>query len=77
MEQQDVIRVIDLKKQYENEGVISPVLHGLHFGVHKGEFIAIMGPSGSGKSTMLHLIGLLDDITKGSLKVKEQDAKKM
>jgi putative ABC transport system ATP-binding protein len=73
MDQQDVIRVIDLKKQYENEDVVSPVLHGLNFGVRKGEFLAIMGPSGSGKSTLMHILGFLDTLTSGSYLVEGRD----
>ena len=61
----DVIQVIDLKKQYENEGVVTPVLYGLNFTIKKGEFVAIMGPSGSGKSTLMHILGFLDSLTSG------------
>jgi len=62
----DVIQVIDLKKQYENEGVVTPVLHGLSFSIPKGQFVAIMGPSGSGKSTLMHILGFLDTLTSGT-----------
>ena len=69
----DVIQVIDLKKQYENDGVITPVLHGLNFSIKKGEFVAIMGPSGSGKSTLMHILGFLDNITSGKYIFDGQD----
>ncbi|MBU2542054.1 ABC transporter ATP-binding protein [Patescibacteria group bacterium] len=60
-----LIRVEKLKKQFENEEVITKVLHGLDFEIKKGEFIAIMGPSGSGKSTLMHILGFLDKLTTG------------
>lgn len=69
----DVIKVIDLKKQYENEGVVTPVLHGINFTISKGEFVAIMGPSGSGKSTLMHILGFLDTLTSGKYEFEGED----
>lgn len=69
----DVIRITDLKKQYENDGVVTPVLHGLNFTVKKGEFVAIMGPSGSGKSTLMHILGFLDTLTSGTYVFEGED----
>ena len=37
--------------------------------IRQGEFIAIMGPSGSGKTTLLDILGCLDRISAGKLKV--------
>lgn len=61
----DVINIVDLKKSYENEGVKTPVLHGVSFTIPKGQFVAIMGPSGSGKSTLMHILGFLDTLSSG------------
>ena len=61
----ELIKVVDLKKQYENDGVVTPVLHGLNFSIESGEFVAIMGPSGSGKSTLMQILGFLDKLTSG------------
>lgn len=60
-----LIEVRDLKKDYKNEDVITPVLHGVSFGIKAGEFVSIMGPSGSGKSTLMHILGFLDRPTSG------------
>ncbi|KKT14324.1 MAG: ABC transporter related protein [Parcubacteria group bacterium GW2011_GWA1_43_27] len=60
-----LFKVQDLKKQYANDDVITPVLHGLSFSIAAGEFVSIMGPSGSGKSTLMHILGFLDHLTEG------------
>ncbi len=61
-----IIRVDSLTKTYENDGVHTPVLHGLSFNVPEGQFLSIMGPSGSGKSTLMHILGFLDVLSEGT-----------
>jgi putative ABC transport system ATP-binding protein len=41
--------------------------------IRQGEFVAIMGPSGSGKTTLLDILGCLDRVSSGKLKVLGQD----
>ncbi len=60
-----LIQVQNLCKTYENEGVKTPAVCGVSFGIEKGEFVSIMGPSGSGKSTLMQLLGFLDKPTEG------------
>ena len=60
-----IIKIKDLCKTYDNEGVQTQAVCGVSFDVEKGEFIAIMGPSGSGKSTLMQILGFLDRPTNG------------
>ncbi len=60
-----LIWVRDLEKTYMTGDVATPVLRGVSFDIHRGEFVAIVGPSGSGKSTLLHILGFLDRPTVG------------
>jgi lipoprotein-releasing system ATP-binding protein len=50
-----------------------PVLRGLDLSVEKGEMVAVVGASGVGKSTLLHVLGGLDAIDAGSVRIGEQD----
>ena len=59
----------DLKKSYGEGGSYSQVLKGIDLEVAKGEMCVIQGTSGSGKSTLLNLIGGLDRMDSGSVKV--------
>ncbi len=68
-----LIKIVDLKKDYASEGVVTPVLRGLNFEIQRGEFVAIMGPSGSGKSTLMHILGFLDTLTTGQYFFDGQD----
>lgn len=70
---QTLIKLIDLKKQFENDGVITQVLYGINFEIQEGEFISIMGPSGSGKSTLMNIMGFLDRPSSGQYLFKNQD----
>jgi len=72
-----LISVKNLKKEFRNGEVITSVLHGLSFGIEKGEFVSIMGPSGSGKSTLMHILGLLDRLSSGIYELDGKDTTKM
>ena len=69
--EQEALFLQDIRKTYY-AGTEVPVLKGVDFEVHKGEFIGIMGSSGSGKSTLLNILGLLDKPTSGVYRLDGQ-----
>ena len=68
-----VIACRDLHKIYFQGEVEVPVLLGVDLDVAAGERVAIVGASGSGKSTLLHLLGGLDEATRGEIRILGQD----
>ena len=60
-----MIKLIHVKKDYTEGGVITNALKDINLEVKDGEFVAIMGASGSGKSALLHILGGMDKLTSG------------
>lgn len=77
MAKQPIVRVEDLKKAYENDGVKTPVLHGVSFEIPEGQLVSIMGPSGSGKSTLMHILGFLDVLSEGKYFFEGKDVSQL
>jgi lipoprotein-releasing system ATP-binding protein len=67
------LTVTDLRKSYHVGHMHLPVLRGLSLEVHAGEMVAVVGASGVGKSTLLHLIGGLDRIDGGGIRIGDVD----
>lgn len=56
-------------KSYKTGETVFNALNGVNFNIEKGEFVVILGPSGAGKTTLLNMLGGMDSITSGSLKI--------
>jgi putative ABC transport system ATP-binding protein len=73
----DILRVVELVKNYYLESITVRALCGVTLSVKEGDFVALMGPSGSGKSTLLNLLGCLDRPTNGQYFLGDEDVSQM
>jgi ABC-type lipoprotein export system ATPase subunit len=73
-----MISLSNINKEYKlDHDVIFHALKNITLTIKEGEFVAIVGPSGSGKSTLMHIIGLLDKPSSGSISFDEQQISKV
>ena len=71
-----LIETVNLNKTYKHLNGNITLFNNLNLKVKKGDLVALVGPSGSGKSSLLHLLALLDEPTKGDIKINEVFTKK-
>ena len=68
-----LIEAKSVDKSYAVGTIGLPVLRQLDLVVEPGEMIAVVGASGVGKSTLLHVLGGLDAIDGGSVRIGDVD----
>ena len=71
-----LIETVNLKKTYQHFNGNITLFNNLNLKIMQGDLVALVGPSGSGKSSLLHLLALLDEPTKGDIKINEVFTKK-
>ena len=62
-----LLKAESLYKSYKNGKISLDVLKGVDLEIKKGEIVCIIGPSGAGKSTLIHILGGLDEPSKGKV----------
>ena len=67
----------DVKKIYTTGEKKYCALGGINLSINKGELVCILGPSGAGKSTLLNLLGGMDTVTSGTIKVGNEIISKL
>lgn len=67
-----MIHLNNIEKVYRTDTIQTLALNNVSLEVAKGEFLSIMGPSGCGKSTLLNIMGLLDEPSKGEIRISDQ-----
>jgi ABC-type lipoprotein export system ATPase subunit len=72
--------MIDLRnvcKDYVVGNETIRILHSISLVIKEKEFVGIMGSSGSGKSTLMHIMGLLDNPTSGTILLDGKDVSRL
>ena len=72
-----IIETLDLKKTYKHSNGNIILFDKLNIKIKRGELVALVGPSGSGKSSLLHLLALLDEPSKGNIKINDTTTNKL
>ena len=68
-----VISLKNVSKIYELADEQLQILKDITLTIDQGELVAIVGPSGSGKSTLMHIMGLLDKQSRGTVELAGHD----
>ncbi|MDR3112187.1 MAG: ABC transporter ATP-binding protein [Elusimicrobiota bacterium] len=69
----DIIEISHLTKTFSRGCEKIYALNDISFTIKSGSFTSIIGQSGSGKTTLVNILGCLDNLTSGSLKVDNQE----
>ncbi|WNM26964.1 ABC transporter ATP-binding protein [Demequina capsici] len=64
------LRLTGLHKRYPNGFV---AVESLDLVIPQGSFFALLGPSGCGKTTTLRMVAGLEDVTKGTIHIGDED----
>lgn len=77
MNQNTIISVDKLVRNFKLGKQIIHVLKEISFSIERNEYVALMGPSGSGKSTLMNILGCLDTPSAGSYVLNNQEVGKL
>ena len=66
----------NVKKIYKVGEKEFKALDGIDLEIKQGEFVVVLGPSGAGKSTLLNLLGGMDKVTSGVIRIGDNEISK-
>lgn len=72
-----VIQAKSVSRVFHQGKLDVEVLKGVDFSVSAGESHAILGASGAGKSTLMHLLGGLDHVSSGEIRIVDNNLSRL
>lgn len=69
----ELLEIEGINKTYQSGISTFQALTEIQLDINRGEIVVILGPSGSGKSTLLNVIGGIDRVDSGKIKVDGED----
>lgn len=70
-----ILRIRDLKKNYQDLDDEVKALGGINLDVYDGELLAIVGPSGCGKTSLLSILSNLENKSDGTIEFQKETIK--
>jgi len=72
-DREPLLTVRNVVKEFMSGEEIRQILKGVDLDVYPGELVVVLGESGCGKSTLLNIIGGMDRMTSGEVRVEGKD----
>ena len=72
-EKEVLISLRNVTKDFPSGETVAHVLRGVNLDIYQNEFVVILGESGCGKSTLVNIIGGMDFLTEGELRIDGKD----
>ena len=66
-----------VRKVYQMGEVSIEALHDVSFSIEKGKVCVIVGPSGAGKTTLLNILGGMDTLSEGTVRLDGREISKL
>lgn len=67
------IELTNVQKRYRVGEITIKAVDGVTFNIEKGDFAVVVGASGAGKTTVLNILGGMDSLDEGTIRVDGKD----